>query len=452
MVRLKYGGGVTPRHRHIQGTDFLSFRDGEAARNQDRYRTARSPIQEPVISCFAQASQKWRTLTSGQQASWDTFATVHPVPTRRNSSKFLSGFQIFQRRWFYGCVSAVNKILPVLETDSAAISCDDVVSVEINISTAIELSVQFATGNDDFWVLCYMSRVLSAGVGYVSTQTRYVGVESSSNFNLDVTANYLFHFGSFPAAEQIVFASFVLISKDSGVICLSSPVRVITEEIPIIPVNYGRLYNHFSVTDARNLCPAGWHVPSAAANEYYNLMKLIDPSGLYYSNNASAGAKQIGTTHWNSANGLDTFGFSAVGNGNRDPDGTFRNLKNRCKLWSSDVVTATLAATNWLNNGSGTFYTSYAGSSFPVSKNDGAAIRPIKNSTILPDGASGTYVGNDGRVYPTICIDGVEWLAVNLAETKFRTGALIPNVTSGSTWAGLSTAAMCAFDNDESNV
>jgi hypothetical protein len=34
----------------------------------------------------------------------------------------------------------------------------------------------------------------------------------------------------------------------------------------------------------------------------------------------------------------------------------------------------------------------------------GLSIRLIKDSTTLTNGQSGIYIGNDGKIYPTICI------------------------------------------------
>jgi hypothetical protein len=36
----------------------------------------------------------------------------------------------------------------------------------------------------------------------------------------------------------------------------------------------------------------------------------------------------------------------------------------------------------------------------------GHSVRLVKESTSLSDGQEGTYTGNDGKVYKTICIDG----------------------------------------------
>lgn len=82
----------------------------------------------------------------------------------------------------------------------------------------------------------------------------------------------------------------------------------------------------------------------------------------------------------------------------------------------------------------------------------GVGIRPCKLLTELKHGETGTYVGNDSKVYRTICIGNIEWLADNLAETKCRNGDLIPEVTDNAAWAALTTGALCAYNNDWNNV
>jgi hypothetical protein len=56
----------------------------------------------------------------------------------------------------------------------------------------------------------------------------------------------------------------------------------------------------------------------------------------------------------------------------------------------------------------------------------------LKDSTTLSHGQTGTYIGNDGKVYNTICIGTQEWLSQDLQETKYRNGSIIPELQSNS--------------------
>lgn len=63
-----------------------------------------------------------------------------------------------------------------------------------------------------------------------------------------------------------------------------------------------------------------------------------------------------------------------------------------------------------------------------------------------------TVTDIDGNVYRTVKIGYQWWMAENLKVTNYRNGEAIPNVTNNTTWAGLSTAARCAYDNNETTA
>jgi uncharacterized protein (TIGR02145 family) len=61
----------------------------------------------------------------------------------------------------------------------------------------------------------------------------------------------------------------------------------------------------------------------------------------------------------------------------------------------------------------------------------------------------GTLTDIQGNTYKSIVIGEQEWMAQNLATTKFNDGTAIPNETSNSAWEALSTPAYCWYNNDE---
>jgi len=213
---------------------------------------------------------------------------------------------------------------------------------------------------------------------------------------------------------------------------------------PIIDVKYGLLYNWYAATDARNICSTGWHVPNNI--DFGTLITYCGGAAI-----AGGKLKEAGFIYWflNAIEGTNEFGFNLRGAGQREwLSGEFWDLKLISFLWSStpSVNSYYCLTQNTIND-------LYLFEGFdPGNKNQGHGIRPIKDTTTLTHGQTGTYVGNDGKIYRTICIGTQEWLADNLCETRYRDGSIIPEVTGNAAWAALTTGALCAYNNDWSNV
>lgn len=208
-------------------------------------------------------------------------------------------------------------------------------------------------------------------------------------------------------------------------------------------VEYGLLYNFYAVTDARKITSSDdWIVPSRI-----NLNTLIT----YLSTNTGAKLREIGTVHWNSPNSAATneVGFNARGVGARAGNtGLFTSIKASCGLWSTYIrYTYYPDYMIILENNLNVFFAEAAGTF-----KEGLSIRALRTSTSLTNGQTRTYTGNDGKVYQTICIGTQEWLSENLAETKYRNGDLITEITDNTAWSLLVTEGMSAYNNDWSNV
>ncbi len=110
---------------------------------------------------------------------------------------------------------------------------------------------------------------------------------------------------------------------------------------------YGRLYNAYAVTDSRNLCPAGWHVPSD--DEWTILSDFL--GGLAV---AGSKMKETGTSHWLDPNTTATneSGFTALPGGHRYNDGSFFNMGTTGYWWTSTATSSTNADYRVLKNNS----------------------------------------------------------------------------------------------------
>lgn len=220
-------------------------------------------------------------------------------------------------------------------------------------------------------------------------------------------------------------------------------------------INYGALYNWYAATDARNIANTGWglsdHTDWRILAYYlvnYNIGQSVPLLG--------GKIKEIGTTHWLTPNtgAEDNVGFGARGAGRRGSNGIF-SLMNENVDYHVGTLNGSYGPIIWsvaysTVNGAWMFNTN--------NYKAGTSIRLVKDSTTLTHGQTGTYIGNDGRPYRTICIGTQEWLAENLAETKYRNGDWIHGYENGvytpistSVWAALTTEGMCLYNDDLNN-
>jgi uncharacterized protein (TIGR02145 family) len=91
---------------------------------------------------------------------------------------------------------------------------------------------------------------------------------------------------------------------------------------------YGKLYNWYAVNDPRGLAPQGWHIPSDA--EWTTLTTCLGGEIV-----AGSAMKEVGATHWGTANtgATNSSGFAGLPGGVRGS--VFGNIGNYGNWWSS---------------------------------------------------------------------------------------------------------------------
>jgi uncharacterized protein (TIGR02145 family) len=155
--------------------------------------------------------------------------------------------------------------------------------------------------------------------------------------------------------------------------------------------------------------------------------------------------KEVGLTHWDTPNtgATDEVAFKGRGHGYRDAaTGVFLELKMSNRFHS--VIQYDISNSFSLQ----LLYNSAQGAIGFTGKRVGHSVRLVRDVTTLLHGQTGTYIGNDGKIYGTICIGTQEWTEP-LMETEYNDHSPIPNVTDNGAWAALTTGARCAYDNDE---
>lgn len=126
----------------------------------------------------------------------------------------------------------------------------------------------------------------------------------------------------------------------------------------------GKLYNWYAV-QSRNLCPAGWHIPTEADWKQLETFLGSEPGG-----------KMKSTTGWNSPNtaASNSSGFSALGNGFRSYlSGNFYGLNQSTGFLASTQATDSTAYSR------GVSFDSEWLTTLPVHKRQGYSCRCIKD-------------------------------------------------------------------------
>jgi len=209
-------------------------------------------------------------------------------------------------------------------------------------------------------------------------------------------------------------------------------------------VSFGLLYNWYAATDVRNLASTGWHVPTATQASTF-ITYLGGVTGA-----ASIAEKSL--DYWADTNiAIGTIPWKARGTGSRNQSGNFISFKQNSPV---SIIDASLGKVMYIFAaiGQNQIYVTTANES---AKKFGCSVRLMKDSTTLTNGQTGTYTGNNGKVYPTICVGTQEWLSESLAETQYRNGDWITGYNGGvytristATWAALTTEALCIYNDD----
>jgi len=134
---------------------------------------------------------------------------------------------------------------------------------------------------------------------------------------------------------------------------------------------YGKLYNWYVVTDPRNICPCGWHVPSDA--EWKTLTDFLGGESV-------AGGKMKTSSNWfdfdgqSSTNGTNESGFSGLPGGFRgDVFADFHGSGSVGTWWSTTESATTHAWYRML------FYEYGTIDNFYIPKKAGVSVRCIKD-------------------------------------------------------------------------
>jgi uncharacterized protein (TIGR02145 family) len=442
MAKIKYNVGLNPLWGKHAGSCFQSSVKGNILKNNARMRRFRSPNQKKISGYFISGTRHWRNINYEGIKAWQNFVEFLPQSQIRFTDQFLNAYQNFVKRSTFLQISRSdinlwmsNPILVEYEKDILSTLC-------VVDSESISLDCQFTNNDGNLDCLLFLSGIQSPGKTYIQSVYRYMTTIANLSRKVDITVPYIRNFGILPPDGSKLFFSVVFAGRDNGQFWFPEKTTVITlpSEPPFFTVRFGFLYNFHSIKDSRSIASANWRVPFLS--DFESLRTFL---GGY--DTAGGKLKETDFAHWNYPNtgATNESNFNLRGAGYRAADsGEFVAILIDTLLWSQDVLSFAPQFAWYLTVNYNAEFCGFSGNT----KDQGNSVRLIYFGEDYPD----FYVGNDGKRYHTIRIGDQLWLAENLCETKFANGDNIPVVSDNSVWAKLTTAALCAYDNDPSNV
>jgi uncharacterized protein (TIGR02145 family) len=213
-------------------------------------------------------------------------------------------------------------------------------------------------------------------------------------------------FSLFPILSEIITEYIPYVSSNENVYTEET---ILSETSTIVKL--GALYNDKVAYHINFIAPIGWHLPTQ--NDLIILTAELGGMDI-----AGGKMKEIGFIYWEVPNtgATNSSGFGAKGAGARNNwEGNFTNLNLNTYYRSQPPIANYYGDSYNINTyGSKLFISSLNNAMMDI--NTGTSLRFIKDDS----DDTGSVIGNDGTIYPTIKIGNQVWMAVNSIETKFR--------------------------------
>jgi uncharacterized protein (TIGR02145 family) len=163
------------------------------------------------------------------------------------------------------------------------------------------------------------------------------------------------------------------ISNDNNWNTATTPGWCVYNADPTNDTLFGKLYNWFTVSDPRNACPCGWHVPSDV--EFTTLTDFLGTESAAGGKMKSTGTLSGGDGLWSIANfgATNESGFNGLPGGGRASGAQFSGVYVNAWFWNSSSFSSTTAWRRVIENLSPGVTRS------EVNKKTGCSVRCIQN-------------------------------------------------------------------------
>lgn len=430
MSLVKYNTALVKPRKSSTGFTFSNTSKMNVSKPVAKITHHRTQLQLDYNSIFIYLSRIWRTLSTESKNAWGSFASAIPQPTKFSNTKYLSGFQCFVRRNYYLILETGSFDNLMLSPDSTVYSNDPATFGISIVNNRLIISAYFERSVADLRCMLFVSAPVTDSISFCGNNYRFITSISSESQDIDITDQYLAAFQKLPDlndTHKSIFIDYVNCAIGNGQLWFHSTVKK-KQPDSFMGLYYRGDIVHYSKTIAAD----GWRIPST--NDMFYICNTLADFGT-----CAPYLRELGYTNWSDM-GLpanDLFHLNFKGSGIYYPeDDYWAEVKDTCIIQTSTIIDYTKCGYYQFNSEFAPIYF-YAYDSL-----ENVPLRVCRTNMGMSDGEFGTYIGNDGKVYKTVCWSNREMITSNLNETKFSDGTDIPIVNSGT--AFLESSIPCA--------
>lgn len=222
MARIKYSALVENIRGSIGGTTFQRNAYGYTVKSKPAIVNPQTPRQRERKSAMQAAQSRWQNIGDGNRATWDTYATNYPVPSRLNPDAYLGGQQLFIRHFMLG------SMIPVVAetTDGGPLTITNPTFRVVRNGLDLYVEGDADAQTEAMYVLAFLAPRLSVTQNIVKSKLRYCGngTSSTSAYEIDIAANYLAIFGTLPVVGDFVGLQIVFFGDDNATVIRTQPI------------------------------------------------------------------------------------------------------------------------------------------------------------------------------------------------------------------------------------
>lgn len=202
MARIKYGALATEIRGSVGGTTFQSNKYGFTIKNKPLMARPNSEATLVSQRILSQVVQAWASLTSTQQALFNSYAASFPQFARNNLSAILSGYNVFV---MWNCTRLASNSPISLTTDMYDVVFPPIAPSVTNSAGVLSVDMNADYDEPDVAWACFISPVVRPSINFPPSTFRYMINGTSTGGPFNITSLYLSVFGSLPTAGQLVF-------------------------------------------------------------------------------------------------------------------------------------------------------------------------------------------------------------------------------------------------------